>query len=266
MPFYPTKNPKNQNFGKWKNLLKNEKIIWCTVLEIQSETDRIFCHFRPFFALIPPSPPNDPKIKKKWQKCLEILSFYTYMCTINEDHDIWFLKYKVKQKNIFIILGHFFALLHHCGPRKSKFWKNERGTWIYYHFTNVYHEWKSYDVCLLRYKAWQTELFVILDHFFPFTPLTTHKIKILKKWKKPPGDIITLHMCPINDNHMMYNSWNMKHDDRIFCHFGPFLPFYPCNNPKNQNFEKLKKTPGDIIILHMCAINDNHMMYGSWEI
>ena len=36
------------------------------------------------------------------------------------------------------------------------------------------------------------------------------------------------------------------------------------NNPKNLNFEKLKKkTPGDIIILHMCTMNDNQMMYGS---
>ena len=42
-----------------------------------------------------------------------------------------------------------------------------------------------------------------------------------------------------------------------------FLPFYPPNNPKNQNFEKLKKRPGDIIILHMCTINDNHMIYSS---
>ena len=40
-----------------------------------------------------------------------------------------------------------------------------------------------------------------------------------------------------------------------------FSPFYPPNNPKNQNFEKIKTTPGDIIILHMCNINDNHMMY-----
>ena len=30
--------------------------------------------------------------------------------------------------------------------------------------------------------------------------------------------------------------------DRIFFHFGPFLPFYPTNNPKNQNFEKMKKS------------------------
>ena len=43
-----------------------------------------------------------------------------------------------------------------------------------------------------------------------------------------------------------------------------FLPFYPPNNPKNQNFIKMKKYSGNIIILHKCTINDNHMMYGSW--
>ena len=37
-----------------------------------------------------------------------------------------------------------------------------------------------------------------------------------------------------------------------------FLPFYPIGNTKNQNFEKMKKTPGDIIILYMCTINANH--------
>ena len=42
-----------------------------------------------------------------------------------------------------------------------------------------------------------------------------------------------------------------------------FLPFYPPNNLKNQNFEKLKKTPGDII-LHKCAKNHDHMLYCSW--
>ena len=28
--------------------------------------------------------------------------------------------------------------------------------------------------------------------------------------------------------------------DRIFCHFGPLLPFNPPNKPENQNFEKMK--------------------------
>ena len=44
-----------------------------------------------------------------------------------------------------------------------------------------------------------------------------------------------------------------------------FLPFYPPMDPENQNFEKMKKTLEDIIILQMCTINDSHMMYGSWD-
>ena len=50
--------------------------------------------------------------------------------------------------------------------------------------------------------------------------------------------------------------------DRIFCHFGLFLALLPTNNLKNENFEKMKKLLGDIIILHKCTTNDNHMMYG----
>ena len=51
--------------------------------------------------------------------------------------------------------------------------------------------------------------------------------------------------------------------DWISCHFGVFFPFTPPSIPtknwKNQNFEKMKKISGDII-LHMCTINENHMM------
>ena len=64
---------------------------------------------------------------------------------------------------------------------------------------------------------------------------------------------------------MVPEIWSVT--DRIFCHFGlsfAFLPLPPPNNLKNQNFEKLKKAPGDII-LHLCTINNNHMMYGSWD-
>ena len=40
----------------------------------------------------------------------------------------------------------------------------------------------------------------------------------------------------------------MSVTDRIFCHFETFFFFYPPNNPKNQNFKILKKTPWDFII------------------
>ena len=57
----------------------------------------------------------------------------------------------------------------------------------------------------------------------------------------------------------------------FFCHFEPsfallplyVLPLYLTNNPENQNFEKMKNTPEDIISLHMSTINENHVMYDS---
>ena len=49
--------------------------------------------------------------------------------------------------------------------------------------------------------------------YCPFTPLTTRKIKILKKMKKKKtknkkksGYIIILHQYTANNNHMMYGS------------------------------------------------------------
>ena len=102
-----------------------------------------------------------------------------------------------------------FTLLSSYWPRKSKFCKNEKYTWRYYHFTNVYHKWQSCDVWFLRYGMQRVD---------------------------------------------------------FFCHFGAFLPFYSPNNLKNQSFQKMKKSLGDIIILHMSTINDSHLMYGSWDI
>ena len=34
-------------------------------------------------------------------------------------------------------------------------------------------------------------------------------------------------------------------------------------DPENQNFEKMKKVPKNIIILQICTINNSHMIYGS---
>ena len=108
----------------------------------------------------------------------------------------------------------------------------------------------------------QKIFFDILGFFCPFSLLTTWKIKILTL-KKTPGDIIVLHMCTLNDNDMMYGSWDMERDRQsFFVIFDHFLQLYP----PNQNFEKMKKTLGHIFILQRCTTNDNHMMYGSWDI
>ena len=55
----------------------------------------------------------------------------------------------------------------------------------------------------------------------------------------------------------------MESINTTFYHFGPFFGLLPINDRENQNFEKMKKNPGDIIILQMCTINNNHIMYGS---
>ena len=87
--------------------------------------------------------------------------------------------------------------------------------------------------------------------------------------KKCNRDIIILHMCTKNHNYMIYGSWDTEWDrQKCFVILGHFLPFYSPSSPppspiheENQNFEKMKKTPDNIIILWLCTINDNHMMY-----
>ena len=61
---------------------------------------------------------------------------------------------------------------------------------------------------------------------------------------------------------LRYGAWQML---LLFLILGYFLPFYPSNSPKNQNFEKTKTTPGDIIILHMFPKNYDQMMYCYWD-
>ena len=58
----------------------------------------------------------------------------------------------------------------------------------------------------------------------------------------------------------------MKRDGQnFFVILDHFLPFYSPNNPNNQNFEKLKKIPEDIIILDKCNKNHDHMLYCSLD-
>ena len=54
----------------------------------------------------------------------------------------------------------------------------------------------------------------------------------------------------------------MERKTEIFVILGYFL-LYNTNNLQNQNQDKMKKTPGNIIGLQKCTINDNHIMHGS---
>ena len=57
------------------------------VPKIWSVIDRIFSHFRPFFALLPPPPPNNPEnrnLEKMKKKSGYIIILH--QCTINDNH------------------------------------------------------------------------------------------------------------------------------------------------------------------------------------
>ena len=152
------------------------------------DTERDRQNFLSFWTIFCPSstpcPPNDPenqnflKHERNVNNEIEILSIYTYMCTINEDHMIcgsWNIRC---DRQIFVIFGHFllfqpldnlenqnfnseiiwclvaeiwnmtditfcysgpfFAHLPAYGPKKSKFWKNEKTAWRNYHSTQVH--------------------------------------------------------------------------------------------------------------------------------
>ena len=71
----------------------------------------------------------------------------------------------------------------------------------------------------------------------PTPPLTTWKIKILKK--KIIRAIIILDMCIINENLMMYGSWDMEHNRQNFFSF--WTVFCPLTIQKIKILKKWKK-------------------------
>ena len=109
-------------------------------------------------------------------------------------------------------------------------------------------------------------LFVIKGHFSPFYP--TQNTKTLKKWKKNTWRYHFTHAYQVYHKSCLY-VWFLRYGapwTEFFVIFGHFLPFCPTNNPRNQNFEKMKRKPGDTIILHKCTKNHDHLLYTVPEI
>ena len=63
---------------------------------------------------------------------------------------------------------------------------------------------------------------------------------------------------------MLPEIWSVT--DIIFCHFGSFFVLFHYWPPKLKFGKNVKETPGDIILLNMCNINEDHIMYGSCDI
>ena len=132
----------------------------------------------------------------------------------------------------------FFALLPHYWPRKLKFRKNGKKTWIYYPFTHVYHKSISYDVWFLRYEVPQTEFFchkctknLIIGYTVPEIWRVTDVVIFILGYTSP------IYSCPLELSsfdtsvpkimiicYTVPEIWHVT--DVIFFHFGQFFALF----------------------------------------
>ena len=174
---------------------------------------------------------------EKWKDMLYISLSYHIILHMRTENDIH-MRYSSWDMKWDIIFSHFrpfFVLLPDYWPRKLKFGKRCRKhveILSFYTCVLLIKAIGMYDVWFLRYEVQQMERFCHCGKLFallslppppPSSPQTTHKIKIWEKMKKTPWDIIILHNCTKNHDHMLYCSWDIVHD---VC-FSLLLPLLP---------------------------------------
>ena len=128
-----------------------------------------------------------------------------------------------------------------------------------------------YNVWFWRYGAKQAYFF---DNLWPFLPFYSHnnpENQNFEKKKKKCSVISSFY----NRAPQMTITWCIVSKIMSTTHW--ILPlfylsslFFTChftsNNSENPNFEKRKTIPGDIITLHKCTKNHDHMLCCSWDI
>ena len=140
----------------------------------------IFCPFTPLTI-------RKIKILRTWKKQMEILSW----CMVPE---IW----SATDRIFLSFLDRFLPFYHLNYPENQNFEKIKK-PWRYHHFRQVHQKSWSHAILFLRYS-----LFFILGYFLCFyTPSDTINY-FFKKMKKK--NVIILHNCTKNYDHMMYSS------------------------------------------------------------
>ena len=136
-----------------------------------------------------------------------------HRCTINDNHDLWFLRYRVQQTDFFVTLGHFLSFYPTNNSKNQNSEKLKKCLEIPSFYTsgsnNHMQVWQVMDIRYSRWWIWF--LFFILGYFLPFFTPSVPKIKI---WKKNENirryhHFTHLHRCAKNYDHMMYCSWDM---------------------------------------------------------
>ena len=103
----------------------------------------------------------------------------------------------------------------------------EKNCWIHNHFTHVYQTLQSHEVGSWD-TEWERQIFLSPRAiFYQITPLTTQKIKLLKK-------CLEISFYTSVPQMAMYGSSDME------CNWHNFLSFWAIFCSLNQNFEKIK--------------------------
>ena len=87
-----------------------------------------------------------------------------------------------------------------------------------------------------------------------------------KFWKSKIEAQKYYHFTLVYHRWQSYDVWFLTYwawQTELFVMLSYVLFFY---KSENWNFEKIKTTHRDIIILHRCTIKDNHMINGSWDV
>ena len=178
LPFYPANNSKNQNFEKMKKPPEdiilhmcsiNDNYMICGSWDMEHDGQNFLSCWTIFCPFIPLTSQKIKIKKKEKRKNAWRHHHFTHVYQKWQSYGVWLLRYGAWQREFFVMLDHFLHFYPPNNPKKTKPRKNEKTAWRY-HFTHVYHKWQSYDVWFLRYGAWRTEFFVMLDHFLPFYP------------------------------------------------------------------------------------------------
>ena len=101
----------------------------------------------------------------------------------------------------------------------------------------------SYDVLQISHTCEEVEAHLRISFWHLLMsfekPKKSEFWKNEKKKKKIAGDIIILHMCTKNHNHVRYSSWDTEWE--FFCHFGPFFALLTPSRLTTQKTKILKK-------------------------
>ena len=194
-----------------------------------------------------------------------------YMCTRNHNHMRYSSRY-TKWDRLFCYFGPLFCDFNPLplnNPENQNFEEIKKafGDVIILNLCNKKHDHMIYaytDIeCLHRH---------IFLSFRPFFALLAHL------WSRKLKNVINIwryyHLI-IWSPDIMYGSWDIKFNrQNYFVILGKFLSFYspppppppPPLTTQKMKISKIKKNPGDIIILHMCTKNHDHPLYCSRDV